>query len=342
MPSPDLDVEGETLPHAAGPFVSSVIEKSLDTAGTGVRSDDSKATTLDDPWPVSTLDPTLEAAEGRKEGDKEESPPGTPAHNQEGFSIDDDMLPNRMTSASQLQTMADLLHRHQMKQIERCRRLEDLKALDIQNSTSSHGDDAEKVSDENRDGNDDSTLLHPEKPMSGPSASQGAGSGSLPDDTAPGSPEQLNGPSTSSSSVLGKRKDRPESPTSDYSRSSAQRASAGEALAELDTAGEESAPSDIDGKRRRRARKRKPLQEAMPKPGTSRSGKGVAASPQAQRLKRESRRRWVSLEPYVTMMMMLLKTLMGSGWQVLVDSVAKVSPPHEQKDTRVGGKMLQM
>jgi hypothetical protein len=77
------------------------------------------------------------------------------------------------------------------------------------------------------------------------------------------------------------------------------------------------------------------LQNRLPKPAKEDVSVGFPLHYRRSDSKCESRRRWKSLEPYVTMMKMLLKTTMGDGWQIMADVLAKVSPAEEQKDIRV-------
>jgi hypothetical protein len=265
----------------------------------------------------------------------------------EGIHIIDDTSPSRTTPASQLQTMAELLHRHQMEQMEKNKRLEELGDISMRSSSQESARDridtaqaADLVSDRSI------TLQDQEEAQAGPSTADEFMTGGHPLTIVAASPKSGEEAKHPSATVLGKRKER--SHSSSIS-GSAEILLAGHLAPDgsvdlprdeadnlaHDETGEGSIPLDNDGKRRRQGRKRKPPAESIAKASKGRRISRVPATLPAQRLKCESRRRWKSLEPYVTMMKMLLKTTMGDGWQIMADVLAKVSPAEEQKDIRV-------
>lgn len=288
-----------------------------------------KISQSDESWSAPTNGTSRSADQGRDDGKADTSLPGTPTPDQEDLIIGNCPSSSSMTPTSQLQTMADLLHRHQMKQIERSRRSDASDEVALQPSEQDLTQ--EKTTDHVQNETAEPAAVHmPESSTAGPSS---PGSKSPNATVIP-----VSGSSTETGdlthTVLGKRKDRP------YSTSipdeEANSTSMSGVTSDPDGLGVGSNPVDDNGKKRRAARKRKPVAESSSKSSGSKAGKPPPPVPQAQRLKRESRRRWTSLEPYITLMMMLLRTLLGQqGWLVLVEGVAKVSPPDEQKDLGV-------
>ena len=253
----------------------------------------------------------------------------------------DTSLPGQFTHHSQLQTMADLLHRHQLEQSHQ----------DMMPGVDDRRDLAVPLQTQPGEGSS-STLVHVgyvSQPAPGehsieavPSRLKDASNPQenlLPLSSSPASafiPPALRPPST----VLGKRK------------------ASSEIVEEAPLSGSESLlvdeetdeclgladPTTQSGKKKRKSRARKP-QELPPSKVIGQSLvqstpviMEVPPAPEPQIFKHESRRKWRRIDPYVAIMKVIMKERLKDGWTVMMNSIAEVTADGEQKDKRVGSR----
>jgi hypothetical protein len=262
--------------------------------------------------------------------------------NQSTMSSDYPMLdtssPGQFTHHSQLQTMADLFHRHQLEQVRQ----------DIVRGADDDRDLAAPLQTQPGEGSS-STPVHVgsvNRSATGehsveavPPALEDASEAKenlslLSSHPAPAIiPPALRPPST----VLGKRK-----ASSELVEEAALPGSESHRLdEEIDECLGLAGLITPSGKKKRRSRARKP-QELPPSKVIGQPPLQsppvileVPPDPEPQNFKHEAQRKWRRIDPYVAMMKVIMKERLKDGWAVMMNSIAEVAADGEQKDMRV-------
>ena len=246
----------------------------------------------------------------------------------------------QLSHNSQLQTMADLFHRHQLEQARQ----------DVVRGADDGRDRAAPLQTQPAEGTS-STIVHVGD------VNQSAPEVHGVDAVAPGlkdasrklsllsshpAPATIPSALPPPSMILGKRKASSDL-VEEAALSGPERHRLDEEIDECLGLDDLTTPS---GKKKRRSRARKP--QALPPSKVI--GQALAQSPpvtsegspapEPQIFKRETLRKWRRIDPYVAMMKVIMKERLKDGWPVMLNSIAEVTGDGEQKDIRVSPRML--